>query len=70
MSSMRFRVKRGLDVPVRGAPEQAIDEGKRVESVVIRLSGDDEESFDSRAAGELAGLDRDKVRDNPTDSLT
>ncbi len=32
---MRFRVKRGLDVPVRGAPEQAIDEGKRVESVAL-----------------------------------
>ena len=49
---MRFRVKRGLDVPVRGALDQAIDEGKRVESVA------------------LLGRDRDKVRDNPIDSLT
>ncbi len=129
MSSMRFKIKKGLDLPVLGRPEQTVDEGRPVnsvailgrdsiglrpamqveegdhvklgqalftdkknpgfsytapgsgrvaainrgarrvlESVVIQLSGDDEESFPSHGAGELAGLGREQVRDQLTAS--
>ncbi|MDJ0848155.1 MAG: Na(+)-translocating NADH-quinone reductase subunit A [Myxococcota bacterium] len=48
----------------------AINRGaKRIlDSVVIQLSGDDEESFASYGAGELTGLSREQVRDNLTSS--
>ncbi len=126
---MRFKVKKGLDVPVGGKPEQSVDTGKEVrsvallgrdavglkpamlveqgdrvklgqplftdkknpgfpftapaagrvaaihrgarrvlESVVIQLSGDEEESFASYDESELAGLDRERVQQNLVDS--
>jgi Na+-transporting NADH:ubiquinone oxidoreductase subunit A len=129
MSSTQFRVKKGLDVPLAGAPEQVVEDGRRVgsvallgrdyvglrptlevevgdavklgqvlftdkrnpgfsftspgsgtvaeinrgarrvlESVVIRLSGDDQVSFESCPRDRLSGLDRDRVRKTLTDS--
>lgn len=120
---MRIRIRKGLDIPLGGAPKQTIDdanpvdtvavlgpdtlnlkpamavaEGDRVtlgqplfsdrrnpdvpftapgagvihaihrgarrslQSVVIRLEGDDEQTFASFAAGELSALGRDTVR--------
>lgn len=122
---MRFTIKKGLDLPISGAPEQRIYDAPAVEtvaivgpdyigmkptmlvregeqvkkgqplfsdkknkgviftapaagavaeikrgakrvlqSVVIKLSGDDAEIFDSYDAGSLASIDGQKVRDN------
>ncbi len=122
---MIFKIRKGLDIPVQGTPEQAVDVGRTVgsvallgrdyvglrpamhvepgdrvklgqalfsdkrnpgvsftspgsgtvsainrgarrvlESVVIELSGDDEEGFESYSSEQLAGLGRDAVRDN------
>jgi Na+-transporting NADH:ubiquinone oxidoreductase subunit A len=121
---MRIRVRRGLDIPIAGAPEQRIDDGNAVawvalvtkdylglrpqlqvrvgdrvglgqvlltdknnpgvqftspgagevvsihrgdqrslQSVVVRLEGDEEETFASHDRATLSGLDRDEVRE-------
>ena len=122
---MRTKIKKGLDIPIKGEPEKAISDGAAVktvaavatdesgirprmavqvgdrvrlgqvlyhdkrnpevpftapgagevievnrgarralQSVVIRLDGDDAESFDSWPASELATLDQEAVRSN------
>jgi Na+-transporting NADH:ubiquinone oxidoreductase subunit A len=122
---MRFKIKKGLDIPITGKPERLIEDGARItrvaavatdvtgiqprmavqvgdrvkagqplyrdkrnpdvpfiapgagevieinrgarralQSVVIRLDGDDEEKFGSWSTSELPGLDNQAVRDN------
>ncbi len=122
---MLIKIRKGLDLPVAGAPEQAVHEGARVtsvallgddyiglkptmhagpgdrvklgqplfsdkktpgvtytapgagilttvnrgdrralQSVVIELEGEEEETFNSYGTGELSGLTREQVRDN------
>jgi Na+-transporting NADH:ubiquinone oxidoreductase subunit A len=122
---MRIKIKKGLDIPIKGEPERAISDGANVktvaavatdvwgirprmavqvgdsvrlgqvlyhdkrnpdvpftapgageviavnrgarralQSVVIRLEGDDAESFESWPAAELATLDQEKIRSN------
>ena len=122
---MRIKIKKGLDIPIKGEPEKAISDGAEVktvaavatdvsgirprmavqvgdrvrlgqglyhdkrnpdvpftapgageviavnrgarralQSVVIRLEGDDAESFGSWPASELATLDQQTIRDN------
>ncbi len=122
---MRIKIKKGLDIPIKGEPEKAISDGAEVktvaavatdvsgirprmavqvgdrvrlgqvlyndkrnpdvpftapgageviavnrgarralQSVVIRLDGDDAESFGSWPASELATLDQQTIRDN------
>ena len=122
---MQIKIKKGLDIPIKGQPEQLIEDGGKVtrvaavatdvtgiqprmavqagdrvrvgqalyrdkrnpdvpftapgtgevievnrgarralQSVVIRLDGDDAEEFDSWPSSELANLDNQAVRDN------
>jgi Na+-transporting NADH:ubiquinone oxidoreductase subunit A len=69
LGQVLYHDKRNPDVPFTapGAGEViAVNRGARraLQSVVIRLEGDDAESFDSWPAAELATLDQEKVRSN------
>ncbi len=35
MSPTQFKIRRGLDIPIQGAPEQVVDDGKSIQSVAL-----------------------------------
>jgi Na+-transporting NADH:ubiquinone oxidoreductase subunit A len=66
LGQVLYHDKRNPDVPFTAPGAGAVNRGARraLQSVVIRLEGDDAESFESWPAAELATLDQEKIRSN------